>query len=160
MFLVYPRCCLKAPELILRSSILMIFRWFWKVGPSFWGSRCRTEMAYIPFERASKTMGITDLNKIFHKLEPEISWIKGRSGARTGGPPPEPIWRHLVTWRRVLRTPSLYQRERSKLAQWGGPPVCGPDTPLTHDISDSSLWNILFRSVIQLFFDALSNGSY
>ena len=43
---------------------------------------------------------------LFHGFEPEISWVKGESPPQTGGTPPEPIWRHLVTWRRVLRTKS------------------------------------------------------
>ena len=43
-------------------------------------------------------------NESFDELEPEISWIKGVSGVQTGGPPLEPIWRPLRTWRRVLRT--------------------------------------------------------
>ena len=37
-------------------------------------------------------------------LKAEISWIKGGPGPQTGGTPPEPIWRPLATWRRVLRT--------------------------------------------------------
>ena len=49
---------------------------------------------------------------LFHGLKPDISWIKGGSGPQTGGPPLEPIWRHLFTWRRVLRTTMVpYWRE-------------------------------------------------
>ncbi len=42
----------------------------------------------------------------YGELQGEISGIKGVSGPQTGGPPPEPMWRPLLTWRRVLRTMS------------------------------------------------------
>ena len=37
-------------------------------------------------------MGIHVENSSFDELEPEISWIKGVSGAQTGGTPPEAFW--------------------------------------------------------------------
>ena len=49
-------------------------------------------------------MGIHFKFILFHGFELEISWLKGGPGVQTGGPPPEPIWRPLVTWRRMLRT--------------------------------------------------------
>ena len=55
-----------------------------------------------PFERASKIIGMKTLDGSFGGLEPEISLSKGGPGVPTGGPPLEPIWRPMVTWRRYF----------------------------------------------------------
>ena len=61
-------------------------------------------MTYGPFERASKIILIRTLDVLFGGLELEISRSKGGPGLSSGGPPLEPIWRPMVTWRRMLRT--------------------------------------------------------
>ena len=45
------------------------------------------EMASIPSERASKTMGTHVENESNDELEPKLSWVKGGPGIQTGGTP-------------------------------------------------------------------------
>ena len=54
---------------MLRTSFFHDFHDFQKVVRYFWGARPRTEMAYIPSERALKTM-MTDIeNDPYHKID-------------------------------------------------------------------------------------------
>ena len=82
-----PRCSLNVPGLILRSSFFMLFHDVDEVCPCSQGSRPRTEMAYIPFERSSKTMGNHDLDKSCHGFHVETSWVKGSPGMLGVGTP-------------------------------------------------------------------------
>ena len=61
-------------------------------------------------------MGIDVEFLFFHRFAVEISSVKGGVGVQTGGPPLEPVWRPMVTWRRVLRTISKknHQKEHQK----------------------------------------------
>ena len=49
-------------------------------------------------------MGIQIEIDSFDELHPWILWITRALGLPSGGTPPEPYWRPLETWRRVLRT--------------------------------------------------------
>ena len=53
----------------------------------------------------------------FDELEPEISLVKGVIGNPTGGTTPRPIWRPLVTGRRVRRTMIMTNVEFSSFGE-------------------------------------------
>ena len=57
-----------------------------------------------PFKRASKIMGITILVINVVVLSQRYRGPKGVRECQMEDPPLEPIWRPIVTWRRVLRT--------------------------------------------------------
>ena len=75
----------------------------------------------------------------FGELLGEISGVKGVPKLQTGGPPSEPIWRPLVTWRRVLRT--IIHVEISSFGSLGALPLVegggAKHSPPSHDHATS-----------------------
>ena len=97
-----PKCYINGPESILRSSIFRHFHDFWRDRAVDSIDPVKLERRRIYHSKESWKSYVE--NSSFDELESEISWIKGGPGLQTGGTPPRPIWRPLVTWRRVLRT--------------------------------------------------------
>ena len=103
---------LSVPESVLCTSFFLPF--FMILTKSRRPSKCCAqvgETACTPIERELKIMAINVENSSFGQLDPEISLVKGVSGTPSGGPPLRPIWRPLVTWRRVLRTMKFSERD-------------------------------------------------
>jgi len=71
--------------LIYETSIVRNVAHVLKSGPMFQYFPTNTDMGLIPSERASKIIRVDLRDHSFHRLGPEISWVKGGPGEQTGG---------------------------------------------------------------------------